>query len=237
MRYRLRHLDLDDKMCQHVNLEIVAHIYPQRIICEQLSLHDAWEERARALNMVVVIHLLLAAALWTRLALPRVLERLARPLHVLGLCLSAMQVKGSAIRYRRQQLGVAPLQGLFARCCRPMCTPETIGAYRFGKRLMALDGTMQDVADTPANAAAFSRPSNQYGPGPFPPIRLLVLSECGSHAIVDATISDGTQAEQRLAEKVLPSLKPDMFLLHDAQFTGFGFWQAIRERRAHVMGP
>src|SRR5258708_39004395 len=110
MRYRLRHLDLDDKMCQHVSLEIVAQIYPQRIICEQLSLHDAWEERERALNMFVVINLLLAAALWTRLALPRVLERLARPLHLLGLPLQAMQVKASAISYRRQPLGAPPPQ-------------------------------------------------------------------------------------------------------------------------------
>lgn len=42
--------------------------------------------------MVTLVHVLLAAALWTRLALPRVLERLARPLHVLGLPLSDMQV-------------------------------------------------------------------------------------------------------------------------------------------------
>jgi hypothetical protein len=237
MRYRLRHLDLDDKMCQHVSLEVLEQVYPREIICEQLSLHQAWEERERALNMFAVIHLLLAAALWTRLALPRVLERLVRPLHVLGFSLSAMQVRGSAISYRRQQLGIAPLQGLFARCCRPLCTAATIGAYRFGKRLMALDGTMQDVPDTPANAAAFSRPSNQYGVGPFPQIRLLLLSECGSHAMVDATISDNTQAERRLAEQVLPCLEPDMFLLHDAQFTGLRFWQAIRARRAHVMGP
>src|SRR5216684_6383655 len=116
MRYRLRHLDLDDKMCQHVSLPIVEQIYPQRNICDQLSLHDAWEERERALNMVVVIHLLPAAALWTRLALPRVLERLARPLHVLGLPLVDMQVTGPAITYRRQKLGIGPLQGLFTRC-------------------------------------------------------------------------------------------------------------------------
>lgn len=61
MRYRRRYLDLDDKMCQHVSLEIVEQIYPQQIICEQLDLHDAWEERERALNMFVVIHLFLAA--------------------------------------------------------------------------------------------------------------------------------------------------------------------------------
>src|SRR5260370_16670477 len=79
MRYRLRHLELDDKMCQQVSLEVFEQVYPREIICEQLSLHQAWEERERALNMFAVIHLLLAAALWTRLAFPRVLERLARP--------------------------------------------------------------------------------------------------------------------------------------------------------------
>lgn len=237
MRYRLRHLDLDDKMCQQVSLQVFEQVYPQEVICEQLSQHQAWEKRERALNMFLVIQVLLAAGLWTRLALPRVLERLARPLHVLGLPLSAMHVTGPAITYRRQQLGLAPLQGLFARCCRPMCTPETVGAYRFGKRLMALDGTMQDVPDTPANAAAFSRPSNQYGQGPFPQIRLLVLSECGSHATVDAVISDGTHAESKLAEQLLASVEAGMFLLHDAQFTGLGLWHAIRARRAQVMGP
>jgi hypothetical protein len=237
MAYSLRQLALDDKMCQQVNLAVFRTIYPHESICEQLSLHQAWEERERVLNMVVVIHLLLAAALWTRLALPRVLERLARPFHVLGFPLSVMQVRGSAISYRRQQLGVAPLQGLFARCCRPLCTPQTPGAYRFGKRLMALDGTMQDVPDTPANATAFARPGNQYGPGPFPQIRLLVLSECGSHAIVAATISDQTQAERRLAEQLLPWLSRDMFLLHDAQFTGLRFWHGVRARGAQVMGP
>src|SRR5260370_40679745 len=86
---------------------------------------------------------------------------------------------------RRKQLGLAPVQGLFARCCRPMCTPATIGAYRFGKRLMALDGTMQAVPDTQANAAAFARPSNQYGDGPFPQIRLTAPTYSGKQAFVD----------------------------------------------------
>ncbi len=112
MPYSLRHLDLDDKMCQQVSLTVFDQLYPHEIICDQLSLHHAWEERERSLNMIAIMHLLLAAAVWTRLALPRVLERLARPLHVLGLPLAAMQVRGSAICYRRQHLGVEPLQGL-----------------------------------------------------------------------------------------------------------------------------
>lgn len=237
MRYRLRPLDLDDKMCHQISLDVFEQIYPREVICEQLHGCKAWEKRERDLNMFVLIHLLLAAALWTRLALPRVLEQLARPLHLLGYALADLRVVGSAISYRRHQLGSAPFQGLFARCCRPISSPSTQGAYRFGKRLMAIDGTVQDVPDTPANAAAFFRPSNQYGPGPFPQIRLLLLTECGSHATIDARLDSSQEAEQRLAMALLQSLEPDMFLLHDANFTGFGFWQAIRQRRAHVMGP
>ena len=237
MSYRLRQIELDDKMCQQVSLDVFEPIYPRKVICEQLSQHQAWEERERSLNMLVLIYVLLAAALWTRLSFPRVLERLARPLHVLGLPLAIMRVADSAISYRRQQLGSAPLAGLFASCCRPLCTPQTPGAYRFGRRLVAIDGSRQDVADTPANAAAFHRPSNQYGPGPFPQIRLLLLSECGSHASFGACVQSSQQAEVTMAYELLPLLQPDMLLLHDAQFTGLQFWQAIRARRAHVLGP
>ncbi|GER88589.1 transposase [Dictyobacter vulcani] len=237
MHYRLRSLDLDSKMCHHLSFEIIEEVYPRQMICEQLSQHQAWEERERKLNMLAIIYVLLASALWSREAFPRVLERLARPLHLLGVPLKAMHVQGSAISARRQQLGSAPLRGLFAQACRPMCTSQTIGALRFGKRLMALDGTRQDVADTPANAAAFARPSNQYGPGPFPQIRLLLLSECGSHAVVDAVVDSCAVTERTQAEAIVASLEPDMFLLHDAQFTGRPFWQAVRDRGAHVMGP
>jgi hypothetical protein len=237
MQYTLRHLLLEEKMCQQVSLEVINHLYPQEKITSQLSQYHAWEKRERVLNMVVIVHLLLAAALWTRLALPRVLERLARPLHVLGLSLAAMHVEASAISYRREQLGVKPLKGLFEQCCTPMCTPATKGAFRSGKRLMALDGTMQDLPDTPANAAVFARPCNQYGPGPFPQARVLLLSECGSHAIVDAAIGDQTTAESRLAHDLLPSLTSEMLLMHDAQFPGLAFWQQIRARGAQVLAP
>jgi Insertion element 4 transposase N-terminal/Transposase DDE domain len=237
MPSRLRQIELDDKMCQQVSLDVFEPIYPRQVICEQLSQHQAWEKRERRLNMLVIIYLLLSAALWTRLALPRVLERLARPLHVLGLPEASLRVVGSAITYRRQQLGSAPLIGLFAHCCRPLCSQQTPGAYRFGRRLVAIDGTCQDVADTPANAAAFQRPGNQYGPGPFPQIRLLLLSECGSHASFGACVPGRQQAEVSMAYQLLPLLEPNMLLLHDAQFTGLQFWQAIRGRRAHVLAP
>jgi len=51
-----------------------------------------------------------------------------------------------------------------------------------------LDGTTLDLADTPGNAAAFGRPAASRGGSAFPQVRLLGLAECGSHAIIDATL-------------------------------------------------
>ncbi len=54
-----------------------------------------------------------------------------------------------AMTYRRYQLGPRPLVALFKQSCRPIATKETIGAFLFGLRLMALDSTIEDVPDTP----------------------------------------------------------------------------------------
>src|SRR5260221_14640204 len=109
-------------MCQQVSLNVFDQIYPREVICEQLSVHHAWEERERCLNMVVLLYVLLAAALWTRLALPPVLGKLARPLLVLGLPLPAMHAVGSAISYRRPHFGSAPLKSPLPQGCHTPCT-------------------------------------------------------------------------------------------------------------------
>src|SRR6266508_4057975 len=48
-----------------------------------------------------------------------------------------------------------------------------------GLRLLTLDGTTFDVADTPANQAAFGRPGGGRGQGAFPQVRLLGLVDQG----------------------------------------------------------
>ena len=50
------------------------------------------------------------------------------------------------------------------------------------RRLMAIDGFMLDVADTPENAAEFGRKSNGMKASAFPQVLTVVLAECGSHA-------------------------------------------------------
>src|SRR5262249_31995662 len=85
----------------------------------------------------------------------------------------------------RRRLGVAPLRHLFGRVARPLGRPETPGASSRGLRLMGIDGTVLAVPDSPANAAAFGRPSaGPRGDGAFPQVRKLSLVELGTHAEV-----------------------------------------------------
>src|SRR5215203_5132163 len=64
----------------------------------------------------------------------------------------------SALGEARNGLGVAPMRLLAARVVRLLATPRTPGAFYRGMRLMAMDGFILDLPDTPDNARIFGRP-------------------------------------------------------------------------------
>ena len=91
----------------------------------------------------------------------------------------------------------------------------------FGRyRLMAIDGTVFNTADTFANAAAFGRSSNQYGPGAYPQVRCVLLAECGSHGVVGLEIDRYDVSEVHGAHHLLLQVGPEMLVLVDAGITG-----------------
>lgn len=82
------------------------------------------------------------------------------------------------------------MQLLFERGCVPLATALTPGAFYRQWRLMSVDGTTLDVADTAENDAEFGRPAigRGEGSGAFPQLRLVGLAECGTHAVVAAAM-------------------------------------------------
>lgn len=235
MKYSLRQCALDDKLCQQISVAVLEKIYPRQSMLEILDELGTWEKRERKLNMLVVLLVVLAACLWTRLSYVRVLQRLGQSLLLCGLPLTGQFASKGAISQRRQQLGAEPLKKLFERHAFPMCTQDTPGAFRFGKRVMAIDGTIQDLPDTEANRMTFSAMSNDKGPGPFPQARLVVLVECGSHAIVAAEISGVEQGERTGCYKLLPAITSEMLVMTDSGFTGAIWLHAIRARGAEAL--
>lgn len=93
-----------------------------------------------------------------------------------------------AIAQARARLGPEPLAELFHRACVPLSGIGTKGAFLRTWRLMSIDGTTLDVADTPANADHFGYAGNDRARSAFPQLRLVTLAEVGTHAAVGAAM-------------------------------------------------
>src|SRR5436189_6393608 len=121
--------------------------------------------------------------------------------------------------------------------CQLLATPASMPSAFCGRyRLMAIDGTLFNTADTAANAAAFGRSSNQYGPGAYPQVKCVLLAECGSHAVVGLEMDRYDVSEVHGAYHLLEQVGPEMLVLMDAGITSGGFLEHVRERRAHALG-
>src|SRR6266568_3270870 len=236
MNYSLRHLVPDRKFCHALHLDVFEQIIPSALIREVLTETQGWEEREKALTMPMVIVIITAMGLFSSLSIPHVLYKVAQGLryiwHEPGLRLPG----GSAISQRRQQLGVRPLRRLFERVCQPRATQETPGAFAFGLRLMAIDSTVEKVADTFANALTFGSPSNQHGTAAYPQVRGIYLLECATHLIVDALFRPYRPHELQGAFALLRSIQPGMLVLLDRGFHSARLIQLIRVMRVHVLG-
>jgi hypothetical protein len=143
----------------------------------------------------------------------------------------------AALFKARARLGPEPLEALYRQCAAPLATKKTEGAWYRQWRLMSIDGTCLDVADTAANETAFGRPSSKRpdGVGGFPQIRVLGLAECGTHAIVDAAIGKYNEAEQRLMPRLFASLSPGMLVLADRGFFSHTLWTEAQATGADLL--
>jgi len=104
-------------------------------------------------------------------------------------------------------------------------------------RLLSIDGTCLDVADTQANDAEFGRPGSGRGEGvgAFPQLRMVGLGECGTHALIKVATGSYKTAEQTLAASVLGGLTEGMLCLADRLFYSFGLWNRARASGAELL--
>ena len=212
---------------------------PRATVQAVLTELGAREQRCRKLPAEVTVLLAIGAACFPHEALDRVLVKLLRGVRLLDLGTPRSRFTAAskgAICQARYRLGARPLARLFRRACRPLATPETPGAFLFGLRVMALDSTLELVPDTPANAHAFGRPTNQHGEAGFPVVRGVYLTECGTHAVVDAGFWPYAPSEHHGVRRLLRSLTAGMLVTYDRGLHSADFIVAARARGAHVLG-
>jgi Insertion element 4 transposase N-terminal/Transposase DDE domain len=216
MAFRIQQLAEDSKFSHALRLEVLEHLCPRELVSDLLTRCHAWGERERSLNQLLVVYDVIALSLFRQLNLAAVFGHLARGLRWLWANPCLRLPTAAALVYRRRQLGTPVMRHLFQHVCRPMATEQTRGAFRFGLRLMAIDGTLDEVADTPAHVQYFGRMSRGKHQSPFPQVRCVYLAEVGPHAIVDALFAPCRVAEQRLVPVLLSrAVQPGMLVLMD----------------------
>jgi hypothetical protein len=145
------------------------------------------------------------------------------------------------ITQARQRLGYEPLAALFSQVAAPVAEELTRGAFLGPWRLMAIDGFEWDAPASEANIAAFG--FNGAGAGDpdkaaFPKARVVTVSECASHAVVNAAIGPvaGKGAgEQALARPMLRHLEEDWLLIADRSFYNWPDWCAAADTGAALL--
>jgi transposase IS4-like protein/DDE family transposase len=228
----------DQRLSDHISIGVLTRVFPPELVDGVIAEAGRAERRHRLLPARVVVYYVLALALFSESSYEEVMRQLVEGLAWESGWQQAWEVpsKGSIFK-ARARLGPEPLELLFRAVARPLAAESTRGAFYRGLRLVSLDGTCLDVADTPQNDAAFGRPGSGRGQGvgAFPQLRLVGLAECGTHAVYDAALGPYRGSEQALADRLWGSLEPGMLCLADRNFYSFERFQTARQTGAQLL--
>ena len=217
----------------------IGTVIPPDAIAQTVGNTDSLEERKRKLPSQLVVCLVIAMSLWSSDSMTTVLKNLVNGLSRQWTKLGKYwRVPNSAsITIARQRVGCRVMSQLFARTVRPLATPETPEAFLGGLRVMAVDGTVLDVPDSPANARVFGYPGSRPGTqAAFPKVRLVMLVEAGTHLIVDALMCPYRIGERVRAKKLLRSVTPGMLLMWDRGLHSYAMVNATLAQGSHYLG-
>src|SRR5437899_10705550 len=152
--YRLREMDVNDKVCEQVSMTMLSEVYPQEVIegCVQQS--EPWSSKVRRVRLSTALTLVLfviAMALWSRRNQCQVWQSLVGKLSAIHPAEPESTISDSGLSGRRKELGSHCLQAIMRERCQLSAQPSSVPSAFFGRyRLMALDGTLLNTAQTPA---------------------------------------------------------------------------------------
>ena len=214
---------------------MLAARFHRDLLEEVINRTGCREQRKRRLPAHVMIRYVIAMGLFFDESYEEVMRRLVGSLRTMGSWADNWQVPtASAITQARQRLGPTPLRELFNRAAVPLAGGGTKGAWLARRRLMAIDGTSFDVADTPENVEFFGRTGSGAKASAFPKLQVAALAECASHAVVGAVFGSCREGERTLAAGLLAGVEPDMLVLADSGFYSWELWHRFADTGADL---
>jgi hypothetical protein len=236
MGFIARRYDASTPFTDAQALEALERVVPADVIRAAATAAAVPTQRRRKLPADVTLLLCIAMSLFTAQALDVVLATMTHGLRLFWPDPEPALATKGAISQARYRLGARPVVALFHQVCRPLATAQTPGAFLFGLRVMAIDGTVEDVPDSPANVRAFGRQPGARGDSAFPQVQGVYLSECGTHAVIDAVFWPCRLAERLGAFRLLRRVSAGMLVLLDRGFYSFEMIERTRATGAHVLG-
>jgi hypothetical protein len=182
----------------------LAAACPRPLIDQVLAETAKGSQRQRQLPAAAVVYYVMALALWREAPLEEVLRVVCESLSWLGGDAGSVKANKSAISQARTRLGPEAMKLLADRVLRPLAALDAPSAWYGKHRVMALDGSCMELADERVNAEFYGYPTATRGQSAFPQARLLALVECGTHAVVAASIAPYAHSEKTMAAELLP---------------------------------
>lgn len=224
------------RITDFISLGVISKVFPLSTIQTVLSRTGKASLRQRELPAHVVVYYVIALALYLQVSCREVLRCLLEGLQWLKAPGGTIHVTGkSGISQARGRLGWEPIAALHDEIVRPMAKECTKGAWYRTWRVVSLDGSTMDVADTQENSAAYGRPGASRGKSAYPQVRFVSLVENGTHCLFGTRMGPYSMGETTLGKGVLTNLTPGMLCLADRYFLSFELWECARATEADLL--
>jgi hypothetical protein len=229
-------LPTGSRITDYISLGVIAKFFPVEKVREALKQTNRASIRERDLPAHVVVYYVIALAPYMRPSYREVLRCLLEGVQWLLDPSATVKVAGkSGISQARSRVGAEPLQKLYETMVAPIAGQRTKGAWYRQWRLVSLDGSTLDVADTAENEKAFGRPGASRGSSAYPKLRFVGLLENGTHVLWAARMDRYKTDEITLATAVVSALQKGMLCLADRFFPGYQLWRKAAQSGAELL--
>jgi hypothetical protein len=218
-------------LSDHVRLGVVTRWVTPELIAEALEKCGVRDKKPGALPAGFMVYFTLALALFQQDSYDDVAEQLVGGIKELS---GSIPNKSSFTR-ARGRLGPQVLETVFRELAEPLAPDGLQGSFYRGMRLAAVDGFLLDAPETEANRRQLGGMKDARGQDAgFPQVRVVTLTEIGTHAQIDAAVGGFRTGEPELAIKLAASAD-GMLVIMDRGFPGVALWRAYTGAGAHLL--
>jgi len=219
---------------RHLGDGVIEAVVDARLEAGRLRKRD----RRRIMSYPLVIRLMLAMSLMPDASYGEALARVAGLLADVPFTLEWHVPTSKVVTGWRLLIPADVMEDLFWHAAGPLIADDEPSAVTLaGMTVLAADGMLVSLADTPANRAMFGSTGTADDSAPFPQLRVVALTARAGRALLGAVLGSGRAGEQTLLKR-LARRRPELFASRvtcfDRNFPGHGLITAILDAGGHV---